>query len=130
MNPGRWLLSMLLLSGCAAAPPPAEAGRAAPSFQHLAVLEGGIVTHVPFLEIGSELGQDALDDGAHLTAEPAVGFAEEDERRPRRAQDAVRGAGPGARAGSGARRFQRVARPAPMTTRTIAAWTSTPVKSG
>ena len=44
MNPGRWLLPLLLLSGCAAAPPPAEAGRATPSFQHLAVRDDGIVT--------------------------------------------------------------------------------------
>ena len=44
MDPSRWLLPLLLLSGCAAAPPQADAGRAAASFQHLEVRDAGIVT--------------------------------------------------------------------------------------
>lgn len=44
MNPSRWLLPLLLLSGCAAVPPPADTGRAAASFQHLVVRDDGIVT--------------------------------------------------------------------------------------
>src|SRR5258708_9233897 len=98
--------------------------------EEVARLQDGIVTDVPLLEPGPDLGQDAFHHRAHLTAEPAVRFAQEDERMQGRAQDAVRGAGEGVPAGSGTGRFRRVATPAPATTRTIAIWTSRPGRSG
>lgn len=89
--------------------------------EHVAGLQPGVLAHVLLLQAEAELGQDPLEDGVHLPAEPAVGLAEEDEGR-RRAQEAIRP--------SVAGRRKRVARPAAAITRTIASWTARAVRSG
>jgi len=91
--------------------------------EDVALLEGGIVPHVPLLEAAAQGREHARHDLLHLLAQAAARLAEEGEDEGGAlAQD-------GERSVAGSRR-RSVRSPATTITATIASWTTRPERSG